>query len=131
MPRQRTDAEERTRQNQRLVEDVERETGVPMSIVRAQEHRRAQRDGSTIQPREVDFEDADLRPIGVVLARVDKYTVNKGATASLALVTNAREFGSILHEAGLISTSDLLAVALYEIPRDVGDLDDDDDEWED
>lgn len=130
MPRQQTAAEERTRQNHRLQDDVSRELGVPVSLARARAHRRAQRDGSTIVAREVDFEDTELVPIGVVLARVDNYKVTKGATATLSLVTNAREFGAILHEAGLVSVSDQLAIALYSIPRPVLD-EDDDDEWDD
>lgn len=133
MARKQTAAAERTEQNHRLVDEVEAETGVPMTVRRAQDHRRNQANGSNIQAREIDFADTELVPIGVVLAKVDSYRITKATTATLGLVTNAREFGSILHEAGLLSSSDLLAVALYAVPRNLG-LDDDEDagsEWDD
>lgn len=127
MPRQQTGTEERVQQNRRLREEVEVELGTPVSIARAAAHRRSQRDTSLLVARDIDFEDESLEPVGVVLAKVDEYKVIRGGAATLRLLTNAREFGGVLHDAARMSQSDVLAVAIYAVPREV-DFEDGDDE---
>lgn len=124
MPRTQTNTEERVAQNRRLVEEVAIETGEVMTIKRAAEHRRKNKTGGAIPARDIDFGDDTVAPIGVVLAAVDEYKVLKGGSASLRLITDAREFGEILHDAARISQGEIVVAALYYIPRDYGlDLD--------
>lgn len=131
MPRQQTSAVERTEQNNQLTEQVAAELGKDSVTVRyAQQHRRQEKAIiSRIKPRELDLGDAKVVPIGVVLASVQDYKILRGTTAALSLVTNAREFGDVIHDAARISPSGLLVAALFEIPRDLGL--EDEDEWGD
>lgn len=128
MPRQQTSAQERTEQNDQLREQVAAELGKDhVTIEVAQQYRRNERAViNRLVARELDLSDANVKPIGVVLAAVQDFKILRGTTASLSLVTNAHEFGAVIHDAALISPRGLLVVALFEIPRDLG-LEDEDD----
>lgn len=128
MPRLRTPTYERKMQKQRLIEEVSDELGEDVTLARAVAHRKARNaeHSSMIPAREIDFSADEVQPIGVVLGRVDDYKVVRGATSALRITTSAREFGEILHDAARVSQSEVLAIAIYAIPRDLGlDLEDD------
>lgn len=127
MARTQTNTDERVSQNRRLVEEVAIETGEVMTIKRAAEHRRKTKAVGPIPARDIDFADDEVKPIGVVLAAVDEYKVLKGGSASLRLITDAREFGETLHDAARISQGEVVVAALYYVPRNFG-LDDWDDD---
>lgn len=123
MARTSTDATERTAQNHRLVAEVSTELGIDAVTVRAaQEHRRKTRGVSDIVARQLDLNDANVKPIGVVLGTVGEYRARTG-TGHLTVTTNSREFKEVLLDASELSGSELLVMALYYIPRNLG-LDD-------
>lgn len=130
MARTSTDATERTAQNHRLVAEVATELGTNAVTVRAaQEHRRKTRGVSDIVARQLDLTDEDVKPIGVVLGTVGEYRARTG-TAHLTITTNNKEFKTVLNDASDLSGSELLVMALYYIPRNLGleDEYDEDDE---
>lgn len=142
MARTRTDAAERTRQNQRLVEQVSAELGRRVTVREAQAHRRAQRDGTVDTPRrgsprgggeshlipdrELDLTDEQVEYIGKLIAKVEDFKIMRGVTASLSLTTSI-DFRHLLVDAATVSRSELLVCVLYKIPRNLG-LDDDEDD---
>lgn len=128
MPRAKTDAAERKLQRHRVRDEVSAELGEDVSIARAVEYRRSQKKENALIPaRDVDFSDVDVQPVGVVLGRVDDYRVLRGGAASLRINTSANEFGEVLHDAARVANGNLLAVAIYVIPRDLG-LDEEDED---
>ena len=150
MPRTRTDAAERTRQNQRLVAEVGAELGRPVTVREAQAHRRAQRGldapptGTTppvsgasagsprgggtahlVKDRPLDLTGDEVEYIGTLLAQIEDFRIIRGVTASLSLTTSP-DFRHLLVDAALVSRADLLVCDLYCIPRNHG-LDEGDD----
>ena len=132
MPRVQTGAQERTAQNHRLVDEVATEFGTDSVTVRqAVAARQARKGVHDIVQRPIPTDDPNLDPIGVVLAKAGDFKIIAGGTAYLSITTNAREFGMVLQEATLRSPHEILAVAIYAIPRNLGLPDEDDDEGED
>jgi hypothetical protein len=130
MPRTRTDAAERTAQNNKLQAEMAGVLGAnSITLQAAKKVRDKVRSVVDITPRELDLSDAEVLPVGLILARVTDYKITNGVNASLSLVTNAYEFGDVLHDAARLSHSDLLVAALFRIPRRLG-LDDEPDEDE-
>lgn len=133
MPRVRTDAAERTRQNHHLVEQVSAELGRTVTVREAQAYRRTQKDGKPfpgrIVQREVDLSEDKVRYIGQLLAQVEDFKIIRGVQAGLTLTTSP-DFRHLLLDASVISRSGMLCAILFEIPRDLG-LDDPDDNDED
>lgn len=127
MARARTDAAERTAQNKALVAQVSAEVGEQVSVRAAQRQRRAKKatpipEGVSyrVKDRVLEYDDAELRPLGEILAGVVDYRVLGDNYAQLALRTTGDEFAHTLVDASLISKARPLLIKLYELVPKAG-----------
>lgn len=122
MARRQTPAHERTAQNEKLVEQVSQELGVPVSRRKAEDYRRDQRGrqpGSgryAVPDTKLDFPADALTPFGQFTARL----IDKRSTPSSIQITMVASpgFGHLLEDALLKSTHPFL-VTLEEIHAEV------------
>jgi hypothetical protein len=119
--RSQTAASERAKQRKATASQVAAEVGRPTGIREADRHRRAQKQapppgsdsGYVVRDRAVEFDPADSRRIGQVLARVSDLKARQGYVA-LVLEASA-EFGHCLFDASQVSRSAPLLVTLDEL----------------
>lgn len=126
------DAPTRTKQNKRLQKEVASDLGVDaVTVKQAAAHRRKVKGVLDIVQRPIPLDDENLEPIGVVLGALDGFRTVSGKTAYVQVTTNALEFGHTILDAANVSHSELLVIALYKIPRNLGLPEEDTDETDD
>ena len=130
MARTRTDAPERARQRRSVADQVSAEVGKPVGVDKARDIRRAQKakpipEGVPyrVVDRVVEYDEAECRPVGEILARVVDFKIINAGFAQLSLHTSASEFAHTLADAAVISKAHPLLVKLYELvpPKGGGD----------
>lgn len=129
MARVRTDAAERKKQRDEMVEQVSAEVGRGVTVREAAAYRRGSRDRVTITTLSADVEvnqDA-IESLGVILASIKDFRIQPGGYATLQLVTDGRSYADVLAAAALASQSHNLIVDLCLVPKPTLDDDEDDD----